>query len=82
MLQLELQYTKYKLTTTNTITVIQDKQKKTIYKPIAICRLCPCLCYFGMYHWTGNDILLHYIVFCKLSRPAFWHAFNKRILID
>jgi len=22
-----------------------------------------------------------YIVFCKLSEPAFWHAFNKRILI-
>jgi len=33
----------------------------------------------ALYHWTGSNILLHYIVFCKLSRPAFWHAFNKLI---
>jgi len=47
--------------------------------------LCRCIA-IALCHWTGNNILFRYIVFyivfCKLFRPAFWHAFNKRILID
>jgi len=27
-----------------------------------------------------NNIVFRYIAFCKLFRPALWHAFNKRIL--
>jgi len=78
-----------------TVILLHTCYKKALIRPrhnsyshiaIWIDRLCLSLAILALYHWTGNNIvfryIVFYIVFCKLSRLAFWHAFNKQILID
>jgi len=65
-------------------TLVRPRHNSYIY--IAVWQALSLSCCFTLCHWTGNDIVFRhiafYVVFCVLFGPAFWHAFNKRILID